>query len=157
MNQLLDLDRIDRRILAVLTVEGRISWRDLAERVNLTLTPALRRVRKLEASGYIQGYTAVLDAAKLAGGMTVFVSVTLERQVEDILASFEERVAALPEVIGGFMMTGGADYLLHAVVRSLEHYQTLLAELTRMPGVAHIQSSFALKTFVRRASVVPTE
>ena len=84
--------------------------------------------------------------------LTVFVSVTLERQVEEALARFETDVSALPEVMGGFLMSGGADYLLHAVVRSLEHYQQLLAALTRMPDVAHIQSSFALKTFVRRSA-----
>jgi Lrp/AsnC family leucine-responsive transcriptional regulator len=129
-----------------------MSWRDLADEIGLSLTPTLRRVRKLEQSGMIRGYAAQLDEQRLLGGMTVFVSVTLERQVEDVLAGFEEKTAALPEIMGGFLMTGGADYLLHAIVRDLDHYQTLLSALTRTPGVAHIQSSFALKTFVRRSS-----
>jgi len=152
-----DLDRQDRRILNALARDGRISWRDLADEIGLSLTPTLRRVRKLEDAGIIRGYTAQLDEEALLGGMTVFVSVTLERQVEDALIGFEAKAGSLPEIMDGFLMTGGSDYLLHAIVRDLSHYQTLLAELTRIPGVAHIQSSFALKTFVRRSSpVIPT-
>ncbi|MDB5431694.1 MAG: transcriptional regulator, AsnC family [Caulobacter sp.] len=153
MNQERSLDGYDRKILRTLSADGRVSWRDLADAIGLTLTPTLRRVRRLEADGYIRGYAAQLDEEKLAGGMTVFVSVTLERQVEDVLAGFEQIVAAMPEIVGGFLMTGGADYLLHTVVRSLEHYQDLLTRLTRAPGVAHIESSFALKAFVRRSSL----
>jgi len=147
-----ELDDYDTRILVALTRDGRLSWRDLADEIGLSLTPTLRRVKILEASGYIEGYTARLNENRLLGAMTVFVSVTLERQVEEALARFETNVSALPEVMGGFLMSGGTDYLLHAVVRSLEHYQQLLAALTRMPDVAHIQSSFALKTFVRRSA-----
>lgn len=149
-----ELDKLDRRILAVVARDGRISWRDLAEEIGLSLTPTVRRVRRLEDTGIIRGYTAQLDEGALLGGMTVFVSVTLERQVENALVSFEAKAAELPEIMDGFLMTGGSDYLLHAIVRDLTHYQTLLAELTRIPGVAHIQSSFALKTFVRRSSPI---
>lgn len=149
-----DFDKQDRRILAALARDGRISWRDLAEEIGLSLTPTIRRVRKLEEAGIIRGYTAQLDEAVLLGSMTVFISVTLERQVEDVLVGFEAKAASLPEIMDGFLMTGGSDYLLHAIVRDLGHYQTLLTELTRTPGVAHIQSSFALKTFVRRPSPV---
>jgi DNA-binding Lrp family transcriptional regulator len=84
------------------------------------------------------------------GAMSAFVSVTLERQVEKMLAGFEERVAALPEVMSCFQMSGGADYTLRVVVRDLDHYQQLLSRLTRIPGVANIQSSFALKSVIRR-------
>ena len=154
---MIELDKQDRRILIALARDGRISWRDLSDEIGLSLTPTLRRVRKLENAGVIRGYSARLDEESLLGGMTVFISVTLERQVEDALSGFERVTAGLPEVMDGFLMTGGSDYLLHAIVRDLSHYQTLLAELTRIPGVAHIQSSFALKTFVRRLSpVIPS-
>lgn len=148
----MELDSYDRKILAALIRDGRISWRDLADEIGLSLTPTLRRVRRLEEKGIIGGYTAQLNERQLLGSMTVFVSVTLERQVEDVLAGFEAKVSSLSEVMDGFMMTGGADYLLHAIVRDLDHYQELLTQLTRTPGVAHIQSSFALKTFIRRTA-----
>ena len=86
--------------------------------------------------------------------MIVFISVTLERHIREVLKRFEEHVATLPEVMSGFLMTGGADYLLRAVVRDLEHYRELLDNLTKVDGVAHIQCSFALKAVVNRPSPV---
>lgn len=148
------LDEYDIRILRRLTEDGRITWRDLAEEIGLSMTPTVRRVRLLEEAGYITGYFARLDEGRLLGTMIVFISVTLERQVRDMLDMFENRVADLPEVMSGFLMTGGADYLLRAVVRDLDHYRDLLEDLTQIPGVAHIQSSFALKAFVNRAAPV---
>jgi DNA-binding Lrp family transcriptional regulator len=149
---MINMDEYDRRILAALIRNGRISWRDLAEEIGLSLTPTIRRVRRLEEKGTICGYTAKVNERQLLGGMTVFISVTLERQVGQALSLFEEKAAALPEIMAGFMMTGGTDYLLHGIVRDLEHYQLLLAELTQTPGIAHIQSSFALKAIVRRSA-----
>lgn len=146
------LDGYDMAILRELAGDGRASWRDLADRIGLSLTPTLRRVRRLEAEGYIEGYTALVDEKRLLGGMSVFVSVTLERQVEEALATFEERIVHLPEVMSAFLMTGGSDYLIRAVLRDLDHYQRLLAELTRIPGVAHIQSSFAIKPVIKRST-----
>lgn len=146
------LDQFDLKILQRLTEDGRITWRDLATEIGLSLTPTLRRVRLLEGAGYIQGYHARLDERRLAGSMIVFISVTLERQVRSALNTFEEHVAALPEVMSGFLMSGGADYLLRAVVRDLDHYRELLDALTQIEGVAHIQSSFALKAFVNKLS-----
>lgn len=147
-----DLDRYDVRILQRLTEDGRITWRDLAEEIGLSMTPTIRRVRLLEEAGYITGYSARLDEGRLVGTMIVFISVTLERQVREALDVFEARVTNLPEVMSGFLMTGGADYLLRAVVRNLDHYRDLLESLTQIPGVAHIQSSFALKSFVNRSA-----
>lgn len=147
-----ELDRYDVRILQRLTEDGRITWRDLAEAIGLSMTPTIRRVRLLEEAGYITGYSARLDEGRLAGTMIVFISVTLERQVREALDVFEARVTDLPEVMSGFLMTGGADYLLRAVVRNLDHYRDLLESLTQIPGVAHIQSSFALKSFVNRSA-----
>ncbi|VWX54115.1 Bkd operon transcriptional regulator [Novosphingobium sp. 9U] len=144
------LDRYDLRILQRLTEDGRITWRDLAEEIGLSITPTIRRVRILEDAGYITGYAARLDEGRLAGTMIVFISVTLERQVREALEQFEAKVSDLPEVMSGFLMTGGADYLLRAVVRDLDHYRDLLESLTQIAGVAHIQSSFALKSFINR-------
>jgi Lrp/AsnC family transcriptional regulator, leucine-responsive regulatory protein len=150
MIQNLSIDSYDRKILRRLAENGRITWRDLADEIGLSLTPTLRRVRMLEEAGYISGYFARLDEARLIGSMIVFISVTLERQIREVLERFEEHVATLPEVMSGFLMTGGADYLLRAVVRDLDHYRELLDDLTQVEGVAHIQSSFALKAFVNR-------
>lgn len=86
--------------------------------------------------------------------MTVFVSVTLERQREEALAEFEAAVEPMTEVIEGFLMSSGSDYLLHVLVRDLHHYEAVLARLTRAAGLAHIQSSFALRTFIRGSAVI---
>lgn len=146
------MDGYDRRILATLSENGRITWSDLADEIGLSLTPTVRRVRMLEEAGYIQGYGARLDEARLAGTMVVFVTVTLERQIRVALEDFEDEVARLPEIMSGYLMSGSADYLLRAVVRGLDHYRDLLEALTKLPNVAHIQSSFALKSFVNRHS-----
>jgi Lrp/AsnC family leucine-responsive transcriptional regulator len=146
-------DRIDRQILAVLAEEGRISWRELADRVGLSLTPTLRRVRRLEDEGYITGYAACLDEVRLAGSFSVFVAVTLDRQSEEALDAFESRIAEAPEVMSCFLMSGAYDYLLRIVARDLTSYQAFMTGfLTRVPGVTRIQSSFALKAVIQRAA-----
>ncbi|SMP60946.1 Lrp/AsnC family transcriptional regulator [Noviherbaspirillum suwonense] len=145
------LDKFDFKILNALANDGRVSWRDLAEQIGLSLTPTLRRVRLLEEEGYIQGYFARLDETRLSGELVVFVSVAMDKQAVEALTLFEERVAQVPEVMSCFLMTGDADYLLRVVVRDLHTYQSFLVNtLTRIPGVAHIKSSFALKTVLMR-------
>ena len=146
-----ELDSFDRKILSILGEDGRISWRDLATKIGLSFSPTLRRVRLLEESGTIRGYAAVLDESKLLGTIGVFISVTLERQTKDVLHAFEEHVSSVPAVVGGYQTSGSSDYLLHAMVRDLPHYQELLDFLTTVPGVARIQSNFAIKTFIRRS------
>lgn len=147
------LDRMDRKILKVLTEEGRISWRELAGRVGLSLTPTLRRVRRLEAEGVISGYSARLDEQRLGTSITMYVQVTLERQTEETLKVFERRIADVPEVMSCYLMTGDADYILRVVVSDLESYQRFMLDvLTRIPGVSHIQSSLAIKPVFRRAA-----
>lgn len=131
-----------------------MSWRELADEIGLSLTPTLRRVRRLEEQGYIHGYSANVDERRLVGSIIVFVSITLVRQTGDILDAFEKKISTLPEVMSGFLMTGGSDYLLRVVVRDMDHYQTLLSVLTHVEGVAHIQSSFALKAFINRPAPV---
>ncbi len=153
MEPLHDLDRVDILILKELAVDGRLSWRDLSERVGLSLTPTLRRVHHLEEQGFIRGYIAQLDEKRLAGSMNVFVSVTLAKQSEKGIARFEEEIALAPEVMSCFLMTGDADYNLRVVVRDLDAYHVFLTRtLTRIPGVEHIKTSFALKTVLMRSA-----
>jgi DNA-binding Lrp family transcriptional regulator len=147
------LDPYDEKILKTLAENGRISWRDLADVIGLSATPTLRRVRRLEDEGYILGYGARLDEAKLGVGISVFVSVTLSAQTEDAIQRFEKAILRAPEVMSCFLMTGDADYMLRVVVPNLEAFQTfLISKLTRVPGVAHIKSSFALKLVIQRAA-----
>jgi len=152
-----DLDRTDLKILSELSRNGRVSWRELADIIGLSLTPTLRRVRQLEKSGYITGYSAHLDESRLAGGMSLFVSITLEKQSQDALDRFEREIAASPQVMSCFLMTGDADYILRVVVEDLAGYQAFLTStLTKIPGVAHIKSSFALKAVLnRQAPMLP--
>ena len=147
------IDRIDATILQVLSPEARLSWRDLAERVGLSLTPPLRRIRRLEESGLIAGYGARFDEDRLGLGITMFISVTLDRQTEETLRVFERRIADVPEVMSCHLMTGEADYLLRVVVADLATYQRFMLDvLTRIPGVSHIQSSLAIKPVFQRST-----
>lgn len=148
-----EIDKTDRKILQVLARDGRVAWSELAEQIGLSLTPTLRRVRQLEDAGLIQGYVARLDERRLAGRVSAFVAVTLSTQAEDVIARFEEQIALAPEVMSCFLMTGDEDYTLRVVVPDLEAYHRFLTRtLTRIPGVAHIKSSFALKTVLLRHS-----
>lgn len=149
------LDRIDRKILALLQQDGRMPNNDLAERVGLSPSPCLRRVKALEEAGVIARHVALVDPAAVDLPVNVFVSVSLERQVEERIDAFEAAVMALPEVMECYLMTGDADYLLRVVVPDLASYERFLKEhLTRISGVANIRSSFALKQ-VRYRTALP--
>lgn len=149
-----ELDRTDLKILGALAEDGRLSWRELAQRIGLSLTPTLRRVKRLEEERYIQGYFARLDESRLSGTVSVFVSVRLEKQSVDLLASFEERIVQSPQVMSCFQMTGDADYILRVVVKDLAAYQSFLTHtLTCIPGVASVTSAFALKSVMLRSSL----
>lgn len=151
MNPSNSLDRFDLKILTILAEDGRISWRDLAARIGLSLTPTLRRVRRLEAAGYVLGYSARLAEDRLGATISVYVSVTLAVQTEEAIRLFEQEIVKAPEVMSCFLMTGGADYMLRVVTPDLPAYQAfLMNSLTRIPGVAHIQSSFALRPVIQR-------
>ncbi|MES2263992.1 MAG: Lrp/AsnC family transcriptional regulator [Pseudomonadota bacterium] len=146
-------DKTDLKIMKELAKDGRMAWSELGEKIGLSLTPTLRRVRRLEEEGYIQGYVARLDEGRLAGRMSIFVAVTLTSQAEETIAGFEQQIAVAPEVMSCFLMTGDADYSLRVVVRDLDDYNRFLTRtLTRIPGVAHIKSSFALRTVLIRSS-----
>ncbi|WP_226782057.1 Lrp/AsnC family transcriptional regulator [Oceaniglobus trochenteri] len=141
------IDTTDRRILSVLQGRGRISNADLAEAVNLSASACHRRVQRLEAEGVISGYVALLDRHKLERKATVFVEITLSGQAEDLLDAFERAVARIPDVLECHLMAGSADYLLKVVAQDSEDFAMIhRRHLSRLPGVAQMQSSFALRT-----------
>jgi Lrp/AsnC family leucine-responsive transcriptional regulator len=149
------LDDIDRRILAALQADGRMTAQQLADRVGLSPSPCARRVRLLEEAGVVKGYVAVIDQAKVGLPISVFASVKLERQREDDLDRFSQAVARWPEVVDCYLMTGQRDYLLRIVVSDLESYERFIKDkLTRLDGVASIESSFALGQ-VKRSNALP--
>ena len=141
----IQLDAFDRRILDQLQRNGRISNVELAKSVGLSPSPCLRRVRDLEDAGVIDRYAAILNQGSAGFSLSVFVQVTLERQVETALETFERVIAGRPEVMEAYLMTGDSDYLLRIVVPDVSDYEAFLKDhLTRIPGVASIKSSFAL-------------
>jgi len=149
-----ELDPIDARILEVLQEDARISNVDLAARVNLSPSPCLRRVRALETAGVLKGYVALVAPETVGLNLNVFVRVTLERQVEQALEVFEQVVRERPEVMECYLMTGDSDYHLRVVVADVPAYERFLKEhLTRIPGVANIKSSFALKQVSYRTAL----
>ena len=149
------LDRTDRTILAELQRDGRLSNRELAEKVHLSESACLRRVRTLEDAGVIDRYAALVSQSKVGLPGNVFVSITLNRQEQADLAAFEEAVKRVPEVMECYLMTGAQDYLLRVVVSDAADFERLHSQhLTRLPGVARVQSSFALRT-VRKSAELP--
>ncbi|MFV0476157.1 MAG: Lrp/AsnC family transcriptional regulator [Pikeienuella sp.] len=141
-----NIDQMDRRILRALRDDGRISILDLSERVGLSPTPVARRVRRLEQAGIITGYAALIDEAALGFDVSVFVSVKLDRQVDDALVHFETAIAGFPEVVDCWLMTGNRDYLLRVATEGLREFeQFLVGRLTRVRGVASIESSIPLR------------
>ena len=149
------LDRIDRTLLTELQRDGRISNRDLAERVHLSESACLRRVRALDEAGVIERYAAVVSQAKAGLPGNVFVSITLNRQEQGDLSAFEEAIRRVPEVMECYLMAGPQDYLLRVVVSDPSDFERVHSQhLTRLPGVARVQSSFALRT-VRKSAELP--
>ncbi|MGE3829829.1 MAG: Lrp/AsnC family transcriptional regulator [Parvibaculaceae bacterium] len=149
------LDEIDRKILVALQVNGRMPVNDLAEKVGLSSSPCARRVRLLEEAGVIKGYAALIDQAKVGLPISVFASIKLERQREEELDRFSKAISNWPEVADCYLMTGQRDYLMRIVVNDLVAYERFLKDkLTRLKGVASIESSFALGE-VKRSHVLP--
>ena len=140
------MDAYDARILHQLSRDGRMSVNDLSGAVHLSQTPVARRLKKLEDEGVIKGYTALIDEKKLGFTFSVFVSVRLERQIDEELARFEERIEALPEVVDCWLMTGNHDYLLRVVIRDIEEFEKfLVGQLTKLGGISSIESSIPLR------------
>ena len=151
------IDRIDRKILANLQVNGRMPVQELAGKVGLTLSPCLRRVRLLEEARIIRGYSAIVDQARIGLPISVFVQVKLERQREEELQRFDKALARFTEVVEAYLMTGVCDFLLRVVVADLPAYEAFLRDkLTRVEGVRSIESSFALKQ-VKSTFALPME
>ncbi|MDA0996949.1 MAG: Lrp/AsnC family transcriptional regulator [Proteobacteria bacterium] len=147
-------DAIDQRILAHLQANARLSNVELAARAGLSASPCLRRVRALEDAGVIKGYAALVDQQAVGLPVSVFIMVSLEKQIEQALETFETRIRALPEVMECYLMTGDSDYLLRVVAADLFAYERfLLTQLTKFPGVSSIKSSFALKQVVYRTAL----
>ena len=148
------LDATDRRILAVLQKEGRITNADLSERVNLSPSACHRRVQQLEEAGYIDKYVALLNTRKMGKPTTVFVEITLQSQAEDLLDAFEREVARVPDILECHLMAGTADYLLKIMAEDTEDFARIHRQhLSRLPGVRQMQSSFALRTVVQTTAL----
>lgn len=141
------LDSIDRKLLAELQSEGRVTNVDLASRVGLTAPPCLRRVRALEEEGVIRGYHADLDPSKLGFAITVFAMVSLRSQAEEDLTAFEDHIKGLPEVRECHMLNGEIDFILKVVSRDLQSFQEFLtSKLTPAPNVASVKTSLTIRT-----------
>lgn len=151
------LDAIDGRILAALQTDARLSNLELADRVGLSPSPCLRRVRRLERDGYIDGYRAMLRREQVGLSLTVFVGVKIEGHANERAMKFEEAVVAMPEVIACHMVSGESDYLLEVVVADLPRYQRFLVDkLLDMPAVREVRSNFAIQT-LKAAGPLPLE
>ena len=151
------IDDIDRKILAVLQEDAHTTMERLAELVGLSPSPCARRVRNLEAAGVIKRYVAVVDQDKVGLPVSVFASIKLERQREDELDRFSKAILRWPEIVECYLMTGQRDYLLRIVVKDLPAYEAFLKRtLTRLEGVASIESSFALSQ-IKHSQALPVE
>lgn len=151
----MEIDRIDQQILEILQIDGRIANQDLADRIGLSPSPCLRRVRALEESGLITGYRAMLDAKKLGLSLISLVHISMDRHTPERFANFEASVSVLPEVLECLLITGqDADYQIKVAVKDMDHYQTLLLnKLTRIEGVTGVHSSFVLRQVIDRTAL----
>ena len=140
------IDRTDRRLLELLQTDGRLSNIDLAERVALSASPCLRRVRALEESGVIRQYVALLDPGRVGLGLLAFVNVKLEKRGSMPVAEFAQAVQAWPEVVACYSMTGDMDYLLRLHVEDLDHYSRFVMDkVLKQPAVIDVKSNFVLE------------
>ena len=151
----MELDRYDREILAVLQQDGRISNQDLADRIGLSPSPCLRRVRALEEAGLIAGYRAHLDAKKLGLTLMALIGISMDQHTPERFANLEAAIADIPEVLECLLITGQqSDYQLKVVIKDMDAYQDLLLnKITRIPGVTGVHTSFVLRKVVDRTSL----
>ncbi len=150
-----ELDRIDKRILEVLQQNARISNLELADKVGLSPTPCLRRVKRLEESGIIDRHVTLLNADKLGLNLMAYVGISMDRHTPDRFEKFETEIAKLPEVLECSIVTGqDADFLLKVIVSDMHHYERfLLGHLTRLEGVTGVHTSFVLRKLVDRTQL----
>ncbi len=149
------LSRYDRRILEILQQDGRLSNQELADRIGLSPSPCLRRVRALEQVGIIIGYRALLDAKKLGLTLMALIHISMDRHTPERFDNFEAQVSALPEVMECLLITGqDADYQIKVVVRDMEAYQILLLnKITRIKGVTGVRSSFVMRRVIDQTAL----
>ncbi|MEC9415903.1 MAG: Lrp/AsnC family transcriptional regulator [Pseudomonadota bacterium] len=151
----MNIDNFDKKLLATLQKDGRISNVELAEAVNLSESACLRRVRTLEEKGFIDRFVALLDQKRVGLTDTVFVHIVLKREEKSELLAFEEAVKEIPEILECYLMTGEFDYLLHIVVANMADFERLHNDsLTQLPGVSRVNSSFAIRT-VQKTTQLP--
>lgn len=148
------IDPVDRKILHALQLDGRLSNRDLAEKINLSESPCLRRLRIMEQSGAISHYTAVLNAPALGLTFSAWVQITLDRQAKDTVEKFEAMIADVPEVMDMYLVTGSFDYLLRILTSDLAAFEKLLRNvLLRVPYVAHLQTNVVMNHVMERKTL----
>ncbi len=149
------MDSKDRQILKELQADGRLTNQELSERVNLSPSPCLRRLRLMEEQGVITGYTALVDQKAWGLPVTVFIRIKLERHSDEAVQAFERAIINMPQVMDCWLMTGRSDYLLRVIAADLDDYEQFVRrELQRVPGIASIDTSFAYGS-VKHAQVLP--
>lgn len=149
------MDEKDYQILRALQENGRLTNQELSERVNLSPSPCLRRVRQLEKSGAIRGYTALVDQNAYGLPLTVFIRIKMERHAAELVRVFEARIRDIPEIQDCYLVTGEADYLLRVVCRDLDAYERFMREkLHAIPGISSINTSFIFGR-VKQSQVLP--
>lgn len=149
------MDSKDRQILCELQADGRLTNQELSERVNLSPSPCLRRVRLMEEQGVIRGYTALVDQKAWGLPVTVFIRIKLERHGDEAVQAFEQAIIEMPQVMDCWLMTGRSDYLLRVIAADLDDYEQFVRrKLQRVPGIASIDTSFAYGS-VKHAQVLP--
>lgn len=151
----MQFDRYDRQMLEVLQHDGRISNQDLADRISLSPSSCLRRMRALEESGLITGYRALLDARKLGLSLMALIHISMDRHTPDRFEQFEAEISGMAEVLECLLITGqDADYQLKVIVADMDEYQELLlTRITRIPGVTGVHSSFVLRRIIDRTAL----
>jgi Lrp/AsnC family leucine-responsive transcriptional regulator len=141
-----NIDQLDRSILQMLQRNGRATINEVSETVGLSPSPVARRVRLLEEAGIITGYAAQIDEVALGYGFSVFISVKLDKQIDEALVKFEAAIKLFPEVVDCWLMTGNRDYLLRVATNGLAEFERfLIGKFTKLPGVASIESSIPLR------------
>lgn len=155
MGNSMQFDRHDRLILALLQENGRLTNQELADRIGLSPSPCLRRVRALEEAGVITGYRALVDAKALGLSLMALIHISMDQHTPERFEGFEKAVGDIPEILECLLITGqAADYQLKAVVRDMDAYQELLLNrITRIPGVTGVHSSFVLRRVVDRTAL----
>ena len=150
----INLDKTDRKILAILQNDGRITNAELAKRIGLSPSACLRRVQRIEESGVISAYVALVQQEAVGRPSSIFVEVTLKSQSEESLRAFERAVVTCPDIMECYLISGDADYLIRVVAADTQDYERIHKQhLTRLPGLARIRSSFAMRAICKKTAL----